>query len=210
MSNEFEALVAASASIPGWTAGEEARQIALASQALPENAVIVEVGVYMGRCTALLAGARKLRGSGHVHCVDPFDCSGDSFSLPHYREGLKASGFYTLESVFRHHLARLDLERWVSIHKGIARDIAAQWSGAVDLLLLDGDQSPVGAREAFDNWTPHLKRGGTIVLRNTRDREYAEGHDGHRRLALQEIVPPRYEAIRQIGGTTFAMKGSSS
>ena len=43
MSNEFEALVAASASIPGWTAAEEARQIVLASQALPENAVWIDL-----------------------------------------------------------------------------------------------------------------------------------------------------------------------
>jgi hypothetical protein len=29
----------------------------------------------------LLAGARTLRGSGTVHCVDPFDGLGDAFSV---------------------------------------------------------------------------------------------------------------------------------
>src|SRR5262249_31202132 len=43
-------------------------------------------------------------------------------------------------------------------------------------------------------------------------RGYAEGHDGHRRLVLEEIVPPAYQEIRQVGATTeesrFAIRGN--
>ena len=70
---------------------QDARAIAEASFGLPAAPVIVEVGVFMGRCTLLLAGARKLKGSGSVHCIDPFDCSGDQFSIPYYRKELDAS-----------------------------------------------------------------------------------------------------------------------
>jgi hypothetical protein len=44
-------------------------------------AVIVEIGVYFGSASDL-AGARKIAGTGVVHCIDPFDASGDDFSAP--------------------------------------------------------------------------------------------------------------------------------
>lgn len=203
-----EEVTAAAASVPGWTDGEDARKVALASLALPDEATIVETGVYMGRCTVLLAGARSLRGSGRVHCVDPFDCSGDPFSVPHYLSKLEATGIASLEEAFRRNIARLGLDPWIEVHKGTDLEIAAGWSQPIDLLLLDGDQSPAGARAAYEAWSPFLRRGGTIVLRNTGERQYAEGHDGHQRLVVEEIRPPRYRDIRQVGMTTFATKES--
>ncbi|MEK7687727.1 MAG: hypothetical protein AAB398_04905, partial [Pseudomonadota bacterium] len=77
-------LVELSANIPGWREGEAARAVAAAAYKLAPVPTIVEVGVFMGRSTFLMAGARRLQGSGHVHCVDPFDCSGDPASIPHY------------------------------------------------------------------------------------------------------------------------------
>src|SRR5262249_55192493 len=72
--------------IPGGTRADEALALARPSRALPQDAVIVEIGSFLGRSAVVLAGARKLRGSGKVHCVDPFDASGDAFSVPIYRE----------------------------------------------------------------------------------------------------------------------------
>jgi hypothetical protein len=207
---ELDEIVAASSSVWGWAEGEDAWQIALASYNLPADAVIVEVGVFMGRCTVLLAGPRRLRGSGLVHCVDPFDCSGDAFSVPYYEQGLDAADGDSLEDVFRANLSRLELEPWIEVHRSTAIERAAEWSEPVDLLLLDGDQTPAGARAAYEAWLPHLKAGGTMVLRNTRDRQYAEGHDGHRRLVLEELHPPNYREIRQVGETTFAIKANRS
>jgi MMP 1-O-methyltransferase len=207
--NTIDEIVAASASVPGWIEGEDAKEVARASFSLCDGAVVVEVGAYMGRCTVLLAGARRLRGTGIVHCVDPFDCSGDAFSVPHYLDGLRATGMDSLEDAFRHNTARLGLDRWIEVHRGTELEVAASWSQPVELLLLDGDQSPVGARAAYERWVPFLRRGGTIVLRNTRDRKYAEGHDGHRRLVLEEIQPPHFYDIRQVGATTLAVKSEA-
>jgi len=94
------------------------------------------------------------------------------------------------------------------VHHGRAAGVAATWELPIDLLLLDGDQSPRGAREAFDSWVPFLKPGGIIVLRNTKPREYAEGHDGHRRLVVEQIFPPRFTDVRLVGATTFARKAA--
>jgi predicted O-methyltransferase YrrM len=200
-----EDVVAASGSIPGWTDPDDAAEIVRAALRLPAGATIVEIGAYMGRCTVLLAGGRRLAGSGTVHSVDPFDCSGDEFSVPYYVEGLRETGLPSLEDAFRQNVARLDLDAWVEVHRGRDIDVAARWSGPIDLLLLDGDQSPHGARAAYEAWAPFLVPGGTIVVRNTLDRNYAPGHDGHRRLALEELRAPRFGEVR-IGETAFAIR----
>ena len=207
---EIDELVAAAGTIAGWTEADDARAVALASLQLPERATIVEVGVYFGRCTALLAGARRLRGNGMVHCVDPFDGTGDAFSMPHYAAGLSVSGFPSFEEAFRHNLERLGLAQWVTVHRGRDVEVARTWSEPIDLLLLDGDQSPAGARAEYEAWVGFLRPGGTIILRNTRDRDYAPGHDGHRRLAIEELVAPRWREVRQVGATTFAVKQDSA
>lgn len=209
MTDSIQHLVEASASIPGWICETEAAELASASLALPENPTIVEVGVFMGRGTVLLAGARRIRGSGLIHCVDPFDCSGDAFSVPYYRSELSAFDGKSLEQVFRQNMSDQGLGDWIQIHAGRAREVASNWATPVDLLLLDGDQSPHGAREAFTAWIAFLKTGGTIVLRNTRDRSYEPGHDGHRRLAVEEVVPPNFTRVRHVGATTFAIRTDS-
>jgi predicted O-methyltransferase YrrM len=76
----------------------------------------------------------------------------------------------------------------------------------VDLLLLDGDQSRLGARAAYESWAPFLKPGGIIAVHNTEPRVYAPDHDGNRRLALEEVVPPRYTDVRLVGATTLGRK----
>jgi len=197
-----------SAAIPGWTRGEDAEAVARASLALGHNPVIVEIGVFLGSCTVLLAGPRRRCGSGIVHCVDPFDGSGDAFSVPHYRRILDSLGGGSLRYHFDANIASAGLGDWVQVHEGRAAEIAANWTQPIDLLLLDGDQSPEGARSAYDAWAKFLKPGGILVLRNSGAHDYAEGHDGHRRLAVAEVVPGRYEEIRQLGDTMIARKAS--
>jgi predicted O-methyltransferase YrrM len=192
--------------VPGWYRGEEAQTLALISHSLPEGAVIVEIGSFLGSGTLLLAGPRKERGSGKVHAVDPFDCSGDAFSVPVYQELLTAVGGGSLRQRFEENIARCGLADWVEVHQGRADEMAADWTSPVDLLVLDGDQSRRGARAAYESWCPFLKRGGVIAVHNTEPRVYAPDHDGNQQLALEEIRPPRFTDVRQIGATTFGRK----
>ena len=197
-----------SSMIPGWTRNEDAEELAHASFSLGGDPIVVEIGAFLGCCTVLLAGARSVRGSGKVHSVDPFDCSGEAFSVPHYRNIVASLGDGSLRDHFEANIRRAGLSHWVEVHQGRASEIAMTWERPIDLLLLDGDQSPYGARQAFDTWVPFLKPGGIIVLRNTRPREYAEGHDGHRLLVLEQIFPPRFTHVRLVGATTFARKAA--
>ena len=176
----------AAESIPGWTRGDEALELARVCFSLPRGACIVEIGSFLGGATVLLAGARRLRGSGVVHCVDPFDGTGDAFSVPFYRDILGGDARSPRE-IFDGNIERAGLPDWVEIHAGTVDSIGERWTRSIDLLFLDGDHSPRGARLAFERWVPFLQPGGVLALHNSSDRDYAEGHDGHRRLVVESV-----------------------
>ena len=201
----FGACLADAWSIPSWLGDQEALALASASYSLPLDAVVVEIGSFLGKSAILLAGARKLRGSGRVHCVDPFDGSGDAFSVPVYRS-IENSERRSLRERFDANIARAGLNRWVQVHVGTAASIAAGWSGPIDMLFLDGDQSPEGASLAYEMWRGHLRVGGIIALHNSSSGEYTPGHEGLRLLAVHAVKPPEYGDIRSVDTTTFARK----
>ncbi len=198
-------LLQASERIPGWTRGREAVELLRQCYLMRHGAVTVEVGCFLGSATVLLAGARKLKGSGHVHCIDPFDASGDAFSVPHYTR-IASDSQASLRQRFEAHIAGADLAPYVTVHQGTAESVGARWNHPVDLLFLDGDHSPEGARSAFDIWTPFLRTGGLIALHNSTHEKTEPGHDGFRRLAVSELREPGYGDVFSSGTTTFGVK----
>jgi MMP 1-O-methyltransferase len=197
--------VSDTARIPSWLGRDEGLALARACDQLPPHAIIVEIGSVLGKSAILMAGACKMRGSGHVHCVDPFDTSGDAFSAPVYR-AIAAGGAHSLRQRFDTNIARANLREWIAVHEGTAASVAERWTAPVDLLFLDGDQSRTGAREAYDRWMPFLKPGGTIALHNSTAREYALDHDGMYLVATELVRPPLFGDIRQVETTTLARK----
>ncbi|MFM7087508.1 MAG: class I SAM-dependent methyltransferase [Cyanobium sp.] len=199
--------IATSYRIPGWMRGAEAVALARICRGLPKGAVIVEIGCFLGSATALLAGMLRLNDDreGRVHCVDPFDASGDAFSVPVYRS-MADSLPNTLRECFDQNLSAAGLDPWVEVHPGLDHEVARRWSRPLDLLFLDGDQSPAGADLAFSAWVPFLKPGGIIAVHNSGPRRYAAGHDGSRRLVEREFKPPGFTEVSLVGSTTFARK----
>lgn len=191
--------------VPGWTTYEELQALAYASYALPPNAVIVEVGTFLGRSAMVLAGGRKLKGSGRVHCIDPFDASGDAFSVPHY-QAITGKARLTLRERFDRSMRQAGLQNWLTVHPTTVQAVAEGWSEPIDFLFLDGDQSPPGARASYELLVPFLKPGGLLALHNSSDRTYAEGHDGYRRLVVETVRPPLYTDVHCVDTTTFARK----
>jgi predicted O-methyltransferase YrrM len=189
--------------IQGWTTTEEAAALMQTVCELPDNAVIVEVGSFLGKSAVVLAGACQLRGSGRVHCIDRFDGSGDAFSETFYREIAMQSN-KPLRARFDRNIQSARLSDWVEIHQGSAEQVSAGWMIPIDMLYLDGDQSPAGARRAFEGFAHFFKHGAIVALHNSSARSYHEGHDGHRRLAVEVVQPPAFGDIVCVGSTTFA------
>ena len=204
---EIGYFISLSEKIPGWTRGEEAAELARLSFQQGTDAVIVEIGSFLGSGTIILAGPRRLRGSGKVHCIDSFDCSGDAFSVPHYQRILTSLGGGNLRNHFDDNIRSAGLAAWVEVHQGSARMISANWHTPIDLLFLDGDQSRAGAREAYDSWSPFLRPGGIIAIHNSHPDNHPIDHDGNWHLVETVVHPPSYAEIHRITSTTFARRG---
>ena len=192
--------------VAGWTRGSEAETLLRTAYELPDHAVIVEIGSFLGSGSILLAGARKLRRSGKVHCVDPFDASGDSVSTPEYARILGDYGKTPQIQVFRENLRRAGLANWVSVHQGQAEQVGSGWDAPIDMLFMDGDQSPQGVSTAYESWEPWLKPNGVLALHNSIAREYAPEHDGHFRLRERLLATADYSLIEEVGSTSFLRK----
>jgi MMP 1-O-methyltransferase len=207
LTEELEVFLRRSETIPGWTRGEEARELLRISHSLSAGAVIVEIGSFFGAGAILLAGPRRVRGSGLVHCVDPFDGTGDSFSVPHYPRIFAEFSSGSLRDHFERNIHSAGLGPWVRIHQGRADEVARSWTTPIDLLYLDGDQSRNGVREAYDSWACFLKAGGIIAVHNSAPENRTSEHDGHRCIVEEEIKAPKYTNIRLVSSTTFATRG---
>lgn len=191
--------------VHGWTGRQEAIALFEAVMALPPDAIVVEVGTFLGRSSIVLGGACRTRQNGRVYCIDPFDGSGDDFSRPVYDE-IRRGLARTQLDCFRENLVRAGLADWIEPKVGTAEHVSRGWRQPVDMLFLDGDQSPEGMRSAFDCLAPHLKAGALLVVHNSADRVYAPGHDGGRRLVLDVVVPPAFSGASTVGTTTFARR----
>jgi MMP 1-O-methyltransferase len=191
--------------IPGWVQENESLALAKVCYDLPDNPVVVEVGSFVGKSAVFLAGARKLKGSGIVHCIDPFDASGDPYSTPFY---LRVAGRrkVTLLEWFEENMKKSGVSAFVKAYQATGQEIGKTWTTPIDLLYLDGDQSPEGARETYELFAPHVKPGGLVVLHNTAERDYDEGHDGNYRVVKETIRPPQYTDVYKVDMMTFARK----
>jgi hypothetical protein len=140
-----------------------------------------------------------------VHCIDPFDASGDAFSVPHYQAIRDQSGA-SLRQRFDSNIRGAGLSDWVMVHQGRASDVAGGWSTPIDMLFMDGDQSYAAVRAAYDDWSPFLSEGAMLAVHNSQPGVFHESHDGHLRLVSELIRAPLYADVRLVGSTTFARR----
>lgn len=195
--------------VPGWTRGREAITLAQVSSSLPDDAVVVEIGSFLGCSAILLAGGRKIRGSGEVHCVDPFDASGDRFSEPIYR-AIRDATSKSLRQRFDENVDRAGLKDWVHVHAMCAHEAGQHWRRAIDMLYLDGNQEYDTVLETYKDWSPFLKVGGILAVHNSRPGYRAETHDGSARLVEKCIRFPAYGDIQHVESITLASKRGQS
>ena len=191
--------------IPGWARGAGVIELAMVSGRLEPSPVIVEIGSFLGGTAVLLAGARKLKRSGRVHCVDPFEPVGDAFSVPIYQKIADSLGM-SIRQRFEKNIRSAGLQDWVTIHQMTSVEAARQWQDPIDLVYLDGDQTPEGAREAYLNWSAFLRPGAILAIGASADGPNEPGHDGQMRIIREFLHPPEYEDVHCLEGVTFARK----
>jgi alpha-1,3-rhamnosyltransferase len=195
-----------SRTIRGWTRGEgEAAALASASDALSGSPVIVEIGSFLGCSAVLLAGPRKRKGTGHLHCVDPFTMIGDPLARPVYAAIREFLGRPVRECL-EQNLRRAGLSAWVTIHEMTGTEAAARWREPIDMLYLDADVPRDGASEIFLSWSRFVRPGGTLAINGTAERPYSSGRDGSYRVAQDLVRAPDWVDVRRVDFITFARK----
>jgi predicted O-methyltransferase YrrM len=129
----------------------------------PGAGAVVEIGSYLGRSTAFLAAGSKAASREPVVAVDHFQGS------PEHQAGQKfASATLAREGTtynqFLANLQRLGLDDHVRPVVASSEEAAAEWTGAIRLLFIDGDHSYDASRRDFELWSPHVVRGGLICF----------------------------------------------
>ncbi len=161
-----------------------------------------EIGSFFGSITGFLAGARKLRRASALR--ESFRRLGRFLSVPRHNAIITAFGARSPREHFDRNVAAAGVSDWVSVYPGKAEEIANGWTAPIDLLNLNGDQSPASARAAYQGFSPGLKLSGVIALHNSDPQERAPDHDGHYLVAMEEIQPTRYIERQLVGSIMFA------
>lgn len=133
---------------------------------------VVEIGVYEGASALALQGV--LGADAELHLIDPFGRHPDA--LP--------GGWGASERATRRLLSRA-ADRLgaagpeVSWHVAMSHEVAASWSGGLDLVFIDGDHSEAGCETDWLDWSPLVAPGGHVVFHDARaDRPDGRGLPG--------------------------------
>jgi predicted O-methyltransferase YrrM len=122
---------------------------------------VVEIGVYEGAsAVALCAG---LEPGAELNLIDPFGRAPDA--LP---GGWGASEWATRRAVARAARRRGPQAPRIRWHVARSHEVAASWSGEVDLVFIDGDHSEAGCELDWNSWQGFVTLGGCVVFHDAR------------------------------------------
>lgn len=192
--------------IPGGARGDEAKALFLHAFQAPANAVIVEIGAYLGSNTILLAGARKLQRSGVVHSFRAASGSADTATGPSDPDGGVGTAVNSPPASILDTLLRAGVQRWVSALTGDLLERASSWPSPIDLLYVDADKSPEDTEHTLEVWSPHLRIGAIVALRNSNDRQFAAVSERCFGVIQDQENGPRFEQVEQVGATKYWRK----
>lgn len=121
---------------------------------LADDATIVEIGSFKGRSTCCMAYACRSTRK-RVYCVDTFLGTGADST---------GTGGVSFFEEWRANVARNGLLEYVTPIVGDSRLIGPGWGRQIDMLFIDGSHAYEDARADFDNFFPHVRRGGIVAL----------------------------------------------
>lgn len=127
---------------------------------VPSDEEIVELGVFQGRSSLMLAWGAKQGNGAHVTGVDPWDLPGNVYDPPFTDPGSEGWARYWIQS--QGYSDRIELIKAFSA--GVADLWASKRGKKVGLLFVDGDHTREGARRDIEAWAPHLAEGARIAV----------------------------------------------
>jgi len=195
-------------SIPGYLTVREAKALYDAASQLPSMApVVVEIGSHLGRSSFVLAKALKRTGGGVLHCIDPFDASGDASAAADYKRRRSDLRLSLLDQ-FRANMRRRGVGAFVKPMPGLSHEVAKSFDAPmVDMVFIDGDHDYSAVRRDFDDWVPKLPKGGIVALHDVFATPFDGHYDGPWRVVQESVVNnPDWKWFRLIDTLALAEK----
>jgi predicted O-methyltransferase YrrM len=141
--------------ITGYTSRPELSLLYHGALATPDPGVIVEIGSYLGRSTAVLATAVADSGRGRVVAVDPHTRALGVADLPEH----------DTKAEFLANLERAGVAQHVELRHAYSVDAAAAWEGEpIRMHFVDGWHSREAVLEDVGRWADYLTPGALVVF----------------------------------------------
>jgi predicted O-methyltransferase YrrM len=150
--------------IPGWLSEDEAITLYELARSLPANQpVAVEIGSWLGKSSLVLSKGLRGKSQPKLYCIDPFNGDADAADKAMY--GREMSTLQTtLKETFLDNMRKHNVLDIVRPMVGYSFEFAADFKEPINLLFIDGNHDYNAVLQDYEQWSPLLKRGGTIAF----------------------------------------------
>jgi GT2 family glycosyltransferase len=157
---EFEAVWPLIDRVSGFLIPGQERWLFNAVSQLPGDAVIVEIGSFLGRSTTAMAFA--CRGTNRkIHAIDTFKGNDSDFIKGKNNVAWEGDDYF---ETFESNLVANDLLKHVVPHRGLSSEVGTTWSLPADFIFIDGSHEYEDVVSDFETYFPWLKPGGLIAF----------------------------------------------
>jgi predicted O-methyltransferase YrrM len=132
---------------------------------------IIEIGSWKGKSTICLAKGSQDGYQPKVYAIDPFTGSSEHGRVWTYPE-------------FEKNISTAEIDNLVVSLIKTSAEAVKDWSEEIDLVWIDGAHEYDQVKSDFENWLPHLRKGGMVAMHDTKP----GGKAGPYRVILENIV----------------------
>lgn len=175
----------------GWLSFKEASLLYRLAKRCTGKGAIIEIGSWKGKSTTCLArGSRKAAGTP-VTAIDP-------------HTGSSEHGDVDTFAAFTENIRLQQVEDMVKPMRESSAQVAAKWSGPVELLWIDGAHEYEFVLQDYQLWEPFLIEGGTIAFHDS-------PMPGPWKVLEDHLYKgTKFRKIRFVHGITYATKGKAT
>ena len=185
----------------GFMPGDEGAALYDAAMAVAVDGPLLEVGSYCGKSAVYLGAAARERGRV-LFSVDHHRGSEENQAGWEWHEAdlvdTEVGKLDTLP-VFRRTVHDAGLEGTVVAVVGDSPAVADNWSTPLALLFIDGGHGEEPARLDYEHWTPHVARGGTLVIHDVFPDPADGGRPPYEQIYLPALASRRFTERRAVG-----------
>lgn len=124
-----------------------------------KNGIVVEIGVFAGRSTAVMAPICMANGTEY-NAIDSFwggNNSDDDSTVAH------RTGEGRVRRDFERNMREASVWDHISLHECYSAEVAKEFADeTLDFCFIDGDHTPEGVHKDLIAWWPKVKQGGVL------------------------------------------------